>query len=548
MNKPIKFIFATGLNGEFGNKGKLPWEGITSDLKHFNKVTTEVSCSPSEEDSSEVKLRPLVTNAVIMGRKTWKSIPLKSRPLSNRINFVVTSRNALKSGNPDKFCYITKTVREAIRSAQSITEIETIFIIGGVEIFKECVESFQESCSEMIHTTFHGKFEADTILPFESFQSLFSEIVKIDRGVDPVSGMEYTTRTWRNIYHLEIPKLPECLLSQGTSNPGMSFLSSTDIKKNKKSNQFATDAAIQEIIGRELLAWDLISANREEDQYIELLRKILLLGSSRVDRTLVGTRACFGEKMTFSLRGGSFPLLTTKRVPFGCVAKELLWFISGSTDSKELAKTGVRIWDANGSREFLDSRGLKDREVGDLGPIYSFQWRYFGAKYVDCHTDYKGQGIDQLAECIRKIKEDPSDRRIIMSAWNPADLHLMALPPCHMFCQFFVANGELSCMMYQRSADMGLGVPFNIASYALLTILIAHICELLPGDFHHVLGDTHVYNTHITGLSEQIMRKPRAFPKLYLKRKVSSIDDFKFEDFELDGYNPYPTISLPMAL
>jgi thymidylate synthase len=218
--------------------------------------------------------------------------------------------------------------------------------------------------------------------------------------------------------------------------------------------------------------------NSEERQYLDLIRNILDHGRTKGNRTGVGTRSVFGAQMRFSLRN-SFPLLTTKRVFWRGVVEELLWFIRGSTNARELSDKNVKIWDANGSRQFLDSLGLEDREEGDLGPVYGFQWRHFGAKYEDMHKDYTGLGVDQLAEVIRKIKTYPDDRRIIMSSWNPTDLPLMALPPCHTLCQFYVSDGELSCQMYQRSADMGLGVPFNIASYSLLTCMIAHVCDLM---------------------------------------------------------------------
>ena len=213
-----------------------------------------------------------------------------------------------------------------------------------------------------------------------------------------------------------------------------------------------------------------------------------------------------------------------------------------------MAAQGIRIWDANGTKEFLEGRGLGHREEGDLGPVYGFQWRHFGAKYTDMHADYTGQGVDQLAQVIETIKTNPTSRRIIMSAWNPTDLGAMALPPCHTMCQFFVNDGELSCQLYQRSGDMGLGVPFNIASYALLTVMVAHVCDLRPGDFVHTLGDAHVYLNHIEPLQVQLEREPRAFPTLRIKRKVTSIDDFTFDDFELTGYNPHKKIEMAMAV
>lgn len=288
--------------------------------------------------------------------------------------------------------------------------------------------------------------------------------------------------------------------------------------------------------------------SHEEYQYLNLIKDIIATGVRKDDRTGVGTISKFGTQMKFSLRDGVIPLLTTKRVYWKGVVEELLWFIKGDTNATNLAKKGVNIWNANGTREFLDSRGLKHREEGDLGPVYGFQWRHFGAKYVDMHTDYTGQGIDQLKEVIHKIKTNPNDRRIVMTAWNPSDLDQMALPPCHMFCQFYVANGELSCMLYQRSCDMGLGVPFNIASYALLTMAIAHVCGLKGGEFVHSMGDYHVYTNHVERLQEQLTRTPKQFPTLRINPEVTDIEQFSYEDFELVGYDPHPTIKMDMAV
>lgn len=263
------------------------------------------------------------------------------------------------------------------------------------------------------------------------------------------------------------------------------------------------------------------------------------------------------------------PLLTTKRVFLRAVVAELLWFVAGSTSSLPLSEAGVKIWDGNGSREFLDSVGLSHREVGDLGPVYGFQWRHFGADYVDAKTDYTGQGVDQLAEVIDKLRNKPHDRRIILSAWNPRDLKLMALPPCHMFAQFYVSyprgekgaagegdgegaekpKGHLHCQLYQRSCDMGLGVPFNIASYALLTHMLAHVCDLVPGTFTHVMGDAHVYLDHTEALKVQLEREPRDFPTLEIGReKNGSIDGWKAEDFVVKGYDPHKTIAMKMSV
>jgi thymidylate synthase len=289
-------------------------------------------------------------------------------------------------------------------------------------------------------------------------------------------------------------------------------------------------------------------ANEEESRYLTLVREIIADGDERLERTGVGTRALFARTLEFDLSDGSMPLLTTKRVFWRGVVEELLWFIRGSTSAKELANKNVHIWDANGTKEFLASRQLTDREEGDLGPIYGFQWRHWGATYVDMHTDYSGKGVDQLADCIHKIKTSPTDRRIIVSAWNVSDIPLMALPPCHLMCQFFVAKGQLSCLMYQRSADIGLGVPFNIASYSLLLHMIAHVCNLQPHRLTMIFGDVHAYSTHIDALTTQCERQPRQFPTLQIKRAVLSIDDFTSDDFELRNYDPHPSIAMPMAV
>ena len=285
-----------------------------------------------------------------------------------------------------------------------------------------------------------------------------------------------------------------------------------------------------------------------ELQYINLIKHILENGISKDDRTGIGTLSIFSYNMTFNLRE-SFPLLTTKKVYWKGVVEELLWFISGSTDSNVLKEKGVRIWEGNSSREFLDSRGLSHYDQGDIGAGYGFQWRHFGAKYTNMYDSYEGQGVDQLKDVIYKIKNTPDDRRIIMSAWNPTDLDKMALPPCHIFVQFWVDSNkkELHSQMYQRSCDVGLGVPFNIASYALLTCIIAKLCDLTPGDFHYCMGDTHIYKNHIDAMKLQITRDPYDFPKINIK-DITDIDNIKFNDIELIDYKYYENIKMNMAV
>jgi thymidylate synthase len=277
----------------------------------------------------------------------------------------------------------------------------------------------------------------------------------------------------------------------------------------------------------------------EETQYLNLIRHIIEHGEVRGDRTGVGTRSIFGQTMRFSLRDGTLPLFTTKRVFWRGVVEELFWFIRAQTDTTILANKGIHIWDGNTTREYLDTIGLTHYREGDAGPIYGFSWRHFGAEYVDCTRNYTHQGIDQLAEVIRQLKHDPTSRRILLTAWNPAALNDMALPPCHVLSQFYVSSdGALSCQLYQRSADMGLGVPFNVASYALLTHLLAHVCGLKTGEFIHVIGDAHVYLNHVEPLGEQLNRTPRPFPKVRIDSIVRDIDVLEPNDVILEGYEP----------
>lgn len=302
----------------------------------------------------------------------------------------------------------------------------------------------------------------------------------------------------------------------------------------------------------------LIMQNLAEQAYLDLCERIIAEGEFRPDRTGTGTRSLFAPaQLRFDLSNDSFPLLTTKRVFSKAIIHELLWFVQGCTDANKLSEKGVKIWEGNGSREYLDRLGLKDRRVGDLGPVYGFQWRHFGAEYHTCDDNYDGQGFDQLQDVIHKLKTNPYDRRIIMSAWNPPDFAKMALPPCHVFCQFYVSfpqgqRPKLSCLLYQRSCDMGLGVPFNIASYALLTRMIAHVVDMDCGEFIHTLGDAHVYLDHIDALKTQLERQPRQFPKLVIsearKPDIKSIDDFKFEDFQILGYEPHASIKMNMSV
>ncbi|KAK5129939.1 Thymidylate synthase [Meristemomyces frigidus] len=309
----------------------------------------------------------------------------------------------------------------------------------------------------------------------------------------------------------------------------------------------------------------------EEHQYLDLIRLLLTTGEHRPDRTGTGTLSLpFPPQHRYALTHPdgtlALPLLTTKRVFLRAVLAELLWFISGDTSATTLQRQGIKIWDGNASRAYLDSIGLHDREEGDLGPVYGFQWRHFGARYTDCHADYTSHGVDQLRSVIHKLRHTPTDRRIILTAWNPADVPLMALPPCHMFAQFYVSypptaplrpdgtakKGTLHTLLYQRSCDMGLGVPFNIASYALLAHMLAHVADLVPGTLTHTMGDAHVYVDHVEALKVQIERAPRAFPTLEIGGgKVAGecgIDGWEVGDFVVRGYEPHGGLVMKMSV
>ncbi len=263
-------------------------------------------------------------------------------------------------------------------------------------------------------------------------------------------------------------------------------------------------------------------------QYQDLLRRILDEGVQKGDRTGTGTISVFGHQMHFNLQQG-FPLLTTKKLHLKSIIYELLWFLKGDTNVRYLQEHGVRIWNE-----------WADPETGELGPVYGHQWRSW--------PDYKGGTIDQIAQAVDLIRNHPDSRRIMVSAWNPAEVEQMALPPCHCLFQFYVADGRLSLQLYQRSADTFLGVPFNIASYALLCMMMAQVCGLQPGEFVHTTGDTHLYLNHLDQARLQLTREPRALPRMVLNPDVRSIFDFQYEDFQLEGYDPWPHIKADVSV
>lgn len=491
-----------------GKDGKLPWK-LSSDLKFFKEIT---------QITSDTGKR----NAVIMGRKTWESIPLEHRPLPGRLNVVLTRSGSFDIATVENvvICGSIGSALELLAASPYCLSIEKVFVIGGGQILREALNASE--CEAIHINEIETNIECNTFIPpidSSVFQPWYSSFPIVENNI------RYCFATYVRVRSAAVESI-----SQNND---------LVLDSNTNSDKFE--------VKQFLFLPKMVFEKHEEYLYLRLVQDIISDGNLKDDRTGTGTLSKFGCQMRFNLRT-TFPLLTTKKVFWRGVVEELLWFISGSTNAKVLQEKDIHIWDGNASREYLNGVGLMNREEGDLGPVYGFQWRHFGARYTNMHADYSGQGFDQLLDVIDKIKNNPNDRRIVLSAWNPSDLKLMALPPCHMFAQFYVANGELSCQMYQRSADMGLGVPFNIASYALLTCMIAHVCDLAPGDFIHVIGDAHVYRNHVRPLEEQLQKLPKPFPILKINPEKKDIDSFVAADFKLIGYDPHQKIEMKMAV
>lgn len=477
----FKVILAVARDGRgIGVNGQLPWQGkLAGEMAHFEATTLDTEPG---------------TNVVLMGRRTWESLPPGNRPLKRRLNIVISGDKSLEIP-PSVFRHPTLTHALHSLCHPGLTDsIGTIWVIGGAQLYQEALGLY-EHCEEIVLTEVDQDFDCDAFVDLD------------------ISGYRPTTSVSRK-------------------EDGISYLITWYRRK---------DAAPPKRVEPE-------EPRGVEWQYIDLVNRVLSKGTTKDDRTGVGTLSLFGEMLKIDLSQG-FPLLTTKKMYWKGVVEELLWFIRGSTDSKQLEAKGVNIWKGNSSREFLDQRGLTHLPEGDCGPIYGFQWRHFGASYQGASdTDYQGQGVDQLARVIRQIREQPTSRRIVMSAWDPAAVDQMALPPCHVLIQFEVSQGRLNSALYQRSGDLGLGVPFNIASYALLTSMVAHVCGLEPGVFTHFLGDCHIYLTHVDGLSVQLKRSFYPLPRLVLDPAVTEIDQFRAEHISIEHYNSHPAIKLEMAV
>ena len=425
-------------------------------------------------------------NIVVMGRKTFDSIDKK--PLKNRFNIIISS-TLYKEDFTFENLSIVKDFKSALNEIENFKKlngksIET-FVIGGASIYQYFLSTFKYQIKNIYITRINKNHDCDTFFPIK-----YINLNYVLRYV----GEELTMDNGKIVY----------------------------LKYEKNSD------------------------GHGEYQYLNIANDIINTGDKIIDRTGIGILSKFGIQMRFNLQDG-FPLLTTKKVFLRGVIEELLWFLKGSTNSKELEEKNVMIWKDNTSRAFLDSLGL-DYEDGDGGPIYGFQMRHFGAKYEGYDKDYTGQGFDQIEYVLNQIKTNPNSRRIVMSLWNPPDLENQCLPPCHVLYQWHVANKKLHCSLYQRSGDFGLGVPFNIASASLLTMIFAKICDLELGDFVHNIGNAHVYKNHIEPLLKQISRDPFPFPIMKIKRRLEKPEQYSIEDFELIGYLSHEPIKMTMAV
>jgi len=441
---------------------------------------------------------PLKKNAVLMGRKTFYSIPKKYRPLENRLNIIISNNNYTfikKDHLTNKNMFVFNTIKQSIQFIKNRSDIETLYIIGGRQIYKYFIDN--NYLDEIyISEVIYPKIDIGTVF-FPAISNNYKCITK-------------ETYIENNVHNI----------CNHTIIPNMIF----EFKRYTNSNPI------------------LINISSNEEQYLNLLREVLDNGETRITRNSK-TISQFGLKMTFDIEKG-FPLLTTKKMFWKGIVEELLWFINGKTNSKELTKKGVKIWDKNSSREYLDHIGLNHYRIGWCGPIYGFQWRHFNAEYNGPNADYTNKGIDQLKECINLIKNNPTSRRIFMTGWNPCQIKQMVLPPCHVSYQFYVTSeNRLDCQMYQRSGDLFLGVPFNIASTALLTSIIAKMTDLIPGKIHIIIGDGHIYMNHIDQVNIQLSnRTPYMFPNLKIHNKYADIEDYNYSDFELQSYYSHPYI------
>lgn len=496
-----------------GIKNNLPWL-IKEDMEYFrDKTITPIAedINPTKFDINDETVKYI--NVVVMGRKTFESIPSKNKPLKHRLNIVITNEPE-KYENADLLIYtkiedifnvINKFNTNQIRDDDNkIYHTYNIYIIGGETIYDYALKNFD--IDYIYATEIYNTFECDRFFNYD---------------VNNVDKSDFT--------------LYKCSKFKNENNIHYRFM----IYTNKKY--------LKERI-------DNVFENIEEQNYLTLMKNILHNGVERTDRTNTGTISLFGEQLKYDLRD-TFPLSTTKKMFFRAIFEELMLYLRGQTDNKILNLKGVHIWDGNTSREFLDARGLKHYEAGDMGETYGFNFRHFGGAYDGCNSGKTFEelgGCDQLSEAIRLIKEDPTSRRIIINLWNPVGNTRAALPSCLCMYQFYVdtVRKMLNLQIYIRSSDYFLANNWNTCTGALLVHLICSLedINLTPGFLTVVMGDVHIYNTHLDAVKENLQRTPYPFCKLVIKKKRNNIEDYEFNDLMLVGYRSYPSIKAEMAI
>jgi dihydrofolate reductase/thymidylate synthase len=500
----FNLIYAKDLNNGIAKENSIPWK-IKSDMNWFKNLTSDFYIESER-------------NIVVMGYKTWESIPSKFKPLNNRLNVIVTNThyNDLTKEIEEKDIkdtIVTNNIDDVMEIYK--TRNETMWIIGGKQIYDYFLPMADYVYATKIFDTFDCDLQIDdTSVLKNNYKLFFSSPIMRESG----TNFQYLIYSNKNI--------PDC-----------------DEKRYRETS------IINYITKNNLISLE----NSLDYNYLNLVKEILESNNNRETRN-GETISIFGKHLKINLREG-FPLLTTKKVFWKGILRELLWFINANTNSNDLESKGVKIWKGNTTREFLDNLNLPYQE-GIGGPIYGWQWRKFNERYAwkdengeEHFTEGNEKGFDQLQFIIDEIRSNPHSRRLMMSGWNPCQLDQMCLPPCHMSYQFYVNNGELSCQMYQRSADVFLGLPFNIASTALLTHIIAKHTELEVGHINICIGDAHIYTEHLEAVKTQMSRLDNNYfylPKLVIKNRYENIEDYKEEDFEVIGYNSHPTITAKM--
>ena len=487
MKKPVNIIVALDKKFGISKNGVIPWF-FKEDFDHFSKTTRNTN------DKNKV-------NGVIMGSKTWFSIPDKFRGLGSRYNIILsnnmTSNDLDKSNITRSKAIIKKSLIEAVDFCNNEDNIENIYIGGGSSIYEESIKL--GIVDECFITHIGDDYECDNFFPIEEWEKLCNK--KCIR------------------YRLTVLK--------------------ESVDKNTKL--LFTKSTLKYI-------------NSDETKYLELMEDIVVSGEQRITRN-ANTFSIFGPQLEFDLRKG-FPLLTTKKMFWRGIVEELLFFLRGDTNSNHLKDKNIHIWDLNTTRDFLDKRNLQHYEVGDMGSMYGWNFRHFGAQYENMNSDYSGRGYDQLRSIIDMILNDPNSRRILMTTYDPSKIDECVLAPCHgIAIQFYISDGHMDCKMYQRSVDTFLGLPFNIASYALLLEILCKISGYKARRLIMTLGDTHIYEEHLEQVKKQIARIPYKFPNLSINKLPESnnlddilayIENLDFKDFELHDYVCYPVIKANM--